>query len=161
MEKEKSIQELACELLGAGLIGLGHFDKKRMIDWAVYALIKGYETDSLVILAGLDYEERDVVERYFWQSVKELSLEIQSNNFLHIKSYAKWIAQEVLQDRMNPMKGLRLMVDIARATDYDNEYMPFIHLDDEIDIMIYTNTGLHEENKEIYIKEAFQNLLTS
>ena len=77
LEKKKmNIQDETYKILGQRL--LDEFDSIKMVEWAVDAIKMGYDSESLIILAGLDFESTEERENYFWKSVKELNLNIKS-----------------------------------------------------------------------------------
>ena len=140
---------------------LTYLDSQRYVDWAVTLLENGYESESLVILAGLDFHETEEIEKYFWKSVEELNIEIEKIDFEDIENYAIFVAKQVVEERISPEVGFNRMLDIVRATDYSPEYMQFYYLDEDLDYLKYSETamfnrGLTLGNKDEYIKKEFK-----
>ena len=137
------------------------FDSQKYVDWAVALLENGFESESLVILAGLDSYGIEEKEKYFWKSIEELNIEVKKTDSELIEYYVDFVAKQVVEDKINPIIGLSRMRDIVCATDYSVKYIQFYELDEDLDYLnsykttIY-NTGLTLENKEKYIKEEFE-----
>jgi RNase P subunit RPR2 len=153
------IQEITYRLLAEK--NLTYFDSQKYVDWAVVLLENGFDSESLIILAGLDSYPTEEKEKYFWESIRELNIKIEKNDSELIEHYANFIVNQVIEDRVNPMVGLSKMLDVVRATDYSSKYIQFELLDEDIDYLNYSqttifNTGLTLDNKEEFVKEEFQ-----
>lgn len=140
---------------------LTYFDSQKYVDWAVTLLENEYESESLIILAGLDSYGTEEKEKYFWKSIEELNIKIEKSDFELIGNYADFVAKQVLEDKISPMDGLKKMLAVVYATDYSSEYMPFYELDADLDLLDYSgftifSTGLTTENKDEYIKAEFE-----
>jgi hypothetical protein len=151
-----NVKEETYKLLAQRL--LTYFDSKKFVDWAMILLQNGNESESLIILAGLDYDTTEVREKYFWQSISELQLEINATDFELIENYAIYVAKSVIDNQLNPHSGLAVMQDIVRESDYSKRYIQFFELDEDIDCLKYDNRtifnpGLTLENKESFIKK--------
>ena len=154
-----NIKEETYKLLAQRL--LTYFDSKKLVDWAMILLQNGYESESLIILAGLDSDSTEVREKYFWQSISELQLDINANDFELIENYAIYIAKSVIGNQLNPHSGLTVMQDIVRESDYSKRFIQFFELDEDIDYLKYDNRtvfnpGLTLENTESFIKKEFE-----
>ncbi len=138
------------------------FDSKIMVEWAVEAMQSGYESESLVILAGLDYESRKEREQYFRQAARELKLNVEKETSELISDYVNFIAKCVLNQEINPKRGLEKMMQIYRFTDYDAKYSQFYELDEDLDILNYNgyspifNVNLTLDNADDYIVNEFR-----
>ena len=153
------VQAITYRILAEKL--LTHFDSQKYVDWAVALLENGFESESLVILAGLDSYSTEEKEKYFWESIGELGIRIEKNDSELIDYYAYFIANQVIDNKITPMLGLSRMLDVVRATDYSSKYIQFDLLDEDIDYLNYSqttiyNTGLTFDNKEEFVKEEFQ-----
>lgn len=142
------------------------FDSKSYVDWAMKLLTNGYETESLVILAGMDSDITEDKEKYFWSAVKELNIDIDKNEFELIDNYAISLARQVVNNQIDPRKGLSIMMEIIRRTDYSNKYMQFYDLDEDVAYLFYEgstifNSDLRKENVDEFVKQEFQLLLDS
>ena len=156
---EMNIQEITYILLGEK--NMAYFDSQKYVDWAVFLLENGFESESLVILAGLDSYPTEEKEKYFWKSIEELDIKIEKNNSELIEFYADFIAKQVIENKINPMIGLTKMLDVVRATDYHYKYIQFDFLDEDIHYLNYSqttvfNAGLTLDNQEEFVKEEFQ-----
>ena len=153
------IQELTYLLLAEK--NLTYFNSQKYVDWAVNLLENGFESESLVILAGLDSYSTEEKEKYFWESIKELGISIEKSDSESIDFYANFVAKQVIESKISPMIGLMKMLDIVRATDYSSKYIQFDFLDEDIDYLKYSGTtifytDLTLENKDEFIKEEFR-----
>lgn len=134
---------------------------QKFVDWAVDLLQKGFETESILILAGLDNYPREEIEEYFWKSVNDLNLKLKKSDFEFLENFAIYIANGVITNQMNPKAGLRIMNDIVRESDYSNKYIQFFNLDEDIDYLNYENRTLFNsfnktDNLDEIIKEEFR-----
>ncbi|MDL2330466.1 hypothetical protein LJC62_00395 [Odoribacter sp. OttesenSCG-928-A06] len=155
-DSEINIQEFTYQLLAEKT--LTYFDSQKYVDWAVVLLENGHESESLIILAGLDSYETEEKEKYFWKSVEELNIKIEKNDFELIDHYADFVAKQVIEGKISPIIGLNRMLDIVQASGYSSEYMQFYELDEDLDRLNYSentifNIGLAIENKEEYIRK--------
>ena len=147
-------EELTHVILGKQLIC--DLNSKDFVDWAVTIMQQGYESDSLFILAGLDNERTEVREKYFYDSVRDLKIDINKTNQDLIKIYAKSVNNEIdIED------AFRKMCTIARETDYDRRYIGFYIIEEDLECLEYTNrtcftTDLTLDNYKEYIKNEFQ-----
>ena len=157
--EEMDLQEITYQLLAEK--NLIYFDSQKYVDWAVTLLGNGFESESLIILAGLDSYPTEEKEKYFWESIRELGIKIEKSDSELIDNYADFIARQVIEDRINPIVGLQKMLNVVRASDYSLKYAPFGFLDEDIDYLNYSqttlfNTGLTLDNKEEFVKEEFR-----
>lgn len=140
---------------------LSHFDSKKLIDWAIMLMDKGFDLESLIILAGLDSDTTEEREKYFWQTIDELGLDINRTDFELIDNYAIYIAESVVNKKIAPIDGLTIMQDIVRSTDYSKKYIQFYEIDEDIDYLKYDNhtifnTGLTLKNADSFIAREFE-----
>lgn len=152
-------QEETYKLLAQRLFS--YFDSKKLVDWAVIMLENGYDSESLIILAGLDSDSTVLREQYFWQAIEELKLDKSKSDIELIDDYAVYIAESVLCKKIDPKNGLLIMQEIVRATDYSNRYIPFYQLDEDLEYLKYDNrtifnSGLSIENAETFIIKEFE-----
>ncbi len=140
---------------------LSYFDSKKLIDWAVMLMSKGFDSESLVILAGLDYDTTEEREKYFWQTIDELGLDIYRTDFELIESYAIYVAELVVNKKITPIEGLKLMQDIVRKTDYSKRYIQFYEIDEDLEYLHYDNhtifsSELTLNNVDSFITREFE-----
>ena len=142
----------------AGKIALGIASAKDYTDWAEDMLVKGSESDNIAILAGLgldktpDFEE---VKYYFYRSLKDLGLELPTEN-TSILSYARYICAEMVEGNIVPMTGLSILEDFHSKSNYQPIYGIWANLSEDIWMLsngehCIFNTGLTQENAEQYI----------
>ena len=146
------------QILGQKL--LSEFDSKEYVKWAIKVAEEGYESESLWILAGLDNESTEVREEYFWKTIEELNLEIEREEIDLLNDYAIYLSKAVLNNSISPRTGVKKMFDLCRQSGYDEKYMQFYELDEDLDCLKYGditpifNHNISEENAdEIILKE--------
>lgn len=140
---------------------INDFSSKRYVDWAIKLLSNGHESDNLNILAGLDNEESETIQKYFKQVLSDLEIEIESNKEKLIEIYAKSIAEDVVNQKITADSGLLAFVKIACFMDYKSKYLQFTYLSDDLYELengeySYYHDGLTLENKEEYVIEEFR-----
>ena len=121
---------------------LTHFDSKKLVDWAVQILELGYESNNLFVLAGLDYDTTIEREEYFWKSVKDLNLDVENNKDKLIESYAFTIANKAIRKEIGIDYAFGQMLKIVSASEYDNKYMAFYEIEEDLDYLSYQNSTL-------------------
>ena len=139
---------------------INEFSSKRYVDWAVKLLNNGYESEYLNVLAGLDNEESETVDKYFKQVLFDLKIEVESDKEKLIEIYATYIAEGVVKKEITTENGLPAFVKVANFMDYESKYLEFTYLSDDIYGLengeySYYHDGLTLENKEGYIIEEF------
>lgn len=147
------------QLLGHRL--LSWYDSKILVDWAVKLLENGYDSESLEILAGLDNDDTETREKYFWKSITELDINIEKEKIDLIKFYVDNLVEEVISGSVSPKYGLQMMSEVARKTDYNEKFMQFFMLDEDVDYLNYSGqalliNGLTKENVNEYILNEFK-----
>ena len=133
--KKMKVQEEAYKVLWKR--SLEKADSKILVEWAVDAFKLGYETESLLILAGLDNDSTEERERYFWKAIDELNLNVEREESRQIHEYAKYIARAVSSKEISPEDGLRKMMDVYYCTSCSSKYFQFYILKDVIDDQRY------------------------
>jgi hypothetical protein len=134
---------------------------QKFVDWAVDLLEKGFETESILILAGLDNYPTEEIEEYFWKSVNELDLKLKKSDFELQENFALYIAEGVIANKIKPKVGLSIMNDLVRESGYSNKYIQFYNLEEDIDYLNYDNKTLFNsfdktDNLDEIIKEEFR-----
>lgn len=152
-----TIQEKAYCILGHKLVS--GFDSKDMVKWALKALVEGYESEALYILAGLDLSDTEERSKYFYNSLADLKIDSRKPDSELIRYYAIAVAQKVLATIITPESGLRIMLKISGITDYSPTYMQFEQIDHDIDYLgsdeLITNNILHLQKGD-YIFQEFE-----
>lgn len=156
--QEELVQEETLRLLARRI--WPHFDSKLMVDWGVMMLEKGYDSEGLVILAGLDQAATEDRESYFWLAVSELGLDVNRSDFELLDNYAQYVVKSVLNGDMVPREGLAIMYKLAWETN-SAKYMQFDYLSEDLyfledDNMSYFTTGLSLENADRFILREFE-----
>ncbi|RKD91655.1 hypothetical protein [Mangrovibacterium diazotrophicum] len=154
-----NVQEETYRLLAEKLVTA--IDSKRYVDWAVSLLVAGLESESLIILAGLDNYPTEEREKYFWQSVNELNLDFKKSDFELIEDYSIYTAQKVLSGELNELKALKILNEVWIASDYNPKYRQFGDLLEDVDYLEYEgttifNSGLNKNNIEKFVKTEFE-----
>lgn len=152
-------EDLTYELLGKKIIH--NVDSKSLVSWAVDILKLGFESENLFILAGLDNDDTEIREKYFIDSIKDLHINLNKTDDELIDIYAEKIATKVLNGEIDIDDGFKEMCVIASATSYDEKYLNFYMIEEDLDYLKYTNNVLYLgdlslENSEKYILEEFQ-----
>lgn len=137
------------------------FDSQKYVDWAIDLLYADFESESLIILAGLNGYDTEEKEEYFWKSIEELQIDIKKSDYELIENYALFTARQVVDNKLKVLDGLHIMLDIVRATDYDAKYRQFSDIDEDIDYLnefdhTVFNSGLRKDNIEEYVKSEFE-----
>lgn len=153
-----NIQEETYIILGQRL--LSGFDSKMLVDWAVRLLVSGHESESLIILAGLDSESTEEREKYFWNSIAELDIKITLTDSELVEYFVQRVADDVVKGNRKTSSGLDIMRDVLAWSGYDSKYLQFLELEEDVDYLenygsIIFNSGLNKRNKEQFIKDEF------
>lgn len=153
-----NIQEETYIILGQRL--LSGFDSKMLVDWAVRLLVSGHESESLIILAGLDSESTEEREKYFWKSIAELDIIITLTDSELVEYFVQKVANDVVKGNRKTSSGLNIMRDVLAWSGYDSKYLQFLELEEDVDYLenygsVIFNSGLNKSNKEQFIKDEF------
>ena len=103
-------------------------------------------------------------EKYFGKTIQELNFNIEIEKGLLFNTYSNFVATQVINKKISPFKGIGIFEEIVRASDYEEKYMRFIDLDEDLHYMQINgttifNAGLTKENKEEFIIEEFKSFL--
>ena len=130
------------------------------VDWAVEMLVRGHDSDSLRILAGLGPPaSSSEAEGYFLRSARELGLRIPDSAGA-VRAYACEIARGLVEGRLDAREAVRALYRICLATEYDRDYLIWLRLDDALDSLLsggyaYTYESATLENfEEVARQEA-------
>lgn len=105
-------------------------------DWAGEMLVRGHDSYSLRILAGLGpFTSLHEAEDYFLRSARELGLRI-PDPAEAVRAYACEIAREMLDGRLDAREGVRALYRICIGTEYEREYIVWLRLDDALDSLL-------------------------
>ncbi len=131
------------------------------IDWALEMMEAGFESEHLVILAGLSphlnrFEFDDIVNK----ALKELSLDTMTNDEM-IYGYVYYLIDQVLTYKTSTKVALGIIRDLCRDRDYDKELFDFYLLAyakedlDEAGVQFYWQ-GTDNNNIDAIINDKFQ-----
>ncbi|MFV0225445.1 hypothetical protein OBJ96_10150 [Empedobacter falsenii] len=154
-----TLQELTLNIFAERI--LTTFDSKKLVNWAVEVILLGYESENLYLLAGLDFESTEEREKYFIESLKDLQIEIETDEEKLIENYAITLSKKVVEKEVDIDYGFKQMLKIVTACDYDEKYIPFFEIDEDLDYLRYDNNtifnyGLTLENYKEFILEEFK-----
>lgn len=107
---------------------LNRLTEKAWIDWAYEMLIKGFDTEHLVILAGMEqpleyFEMRTLTDNI----LDELSLDYTNENKV-LDNYAAYLAKQGLIGEMKPLSVLQRLKDIHIELEHDSPLAYFYDL---------------------------------
>jgi hypothetical protein len=131
------------------------------IDWALEMMESGYETEHLVMLAGLSphlnrFEFDDTVNR----ALKELSLDTVKKDEM-VYGYVYYLIDQALNSKMSTKVVLATLRDICRDRDYDKELFDFYLLAfakeelDDLGVQFYWNDA-DSSNIDTIINNKFE-----
>ena len=140
---------------------LGKCDSKIYVDWAMEMILKGYETENVLILAGLDDSDTEERETYFRGALSDLKIEYPDNKMELINLYSFNLANKVLSGQISPQIGLDKMTELVYATDYSNRFLAFTDLNEDINYIKHSdqplfNSGLRKRNIDEFIVNEFR-----
>lgn len=125
------------------------FDKT-WSDWAVEMLVNGYDTEHLVILAGMaepfDYFEMQTLTT---KALNELGLDF-SNKLQTVSNYVSYLIQMCLDGTLESVKVLSELRDLYLELDYEESLQEFYFL-------YYAKTDLILEEVQWYINGVDRN----
>lgn len=129
-----------------------------MVDWAVDALVAGWDSLSLEMLAGLDKPPNDFeVDRYVERALAELGVEMPRGPQL-VNLYAVAIAGDILAGTISPYDGAREMFRICVTTNYPDELRSWVGLEDDYELARDGFSG-NVDDIEQKIREAARRLV--
>lgn len=154
-----TIEELTLEILGERTFS--QFDSKKLVDWAVNVLTLGYESENLVILAGLDFDTTEIREKYFWKSIEDLKINTDKSNEDILEKYPLIIAERAVAGEISIEYAFSQMLKIVSSSGYNARYITFYEIDEDLDCLRYNdsvlfNSELTLENQKEYILEELK-----
>jgi hypothetical protein len=144
------------------LLARRHLDKAGLgdfVDWAVFMLEEGYDTEHLRMLASLGpAPDLADVTYSFDQTIHELNWIVAPLPIL-LRLYAQDIARNILEDTRPPLDGCHEIYAIYRDLGYPDDMKPWLYLDDGLEPT--TCEELEGENWNLAIRqEAWRFLQT-
>jgi hypothetical protein len=127
----------AAKLLAERFLG-----KIDVCDWSVKCLENDFDSKSLRILASMSkWDSASELDDYFQRSLKELGWD-KINKEDYLMQYARIIAQEIVEDKTDPIKASRDIYQILRDLDYPSELHGWYEIDEMIwDFEYFLKTG--------------------
>jgi len=154
-----SLQE-ELDLILANQFISGFPDNKKCIDWAISLMQRGYDSESLYILAGLDYYEWYNIEKYFECVCMDLNLNIETEESLLIKKYIKYTILDAINKKVDPEVSLGLLSNFYWKYYDKEEYSFFYFLSLEVDLAEYFYaSNFSKEERDIYILDKLKEYL--
>jgi hypothetical protein len=134
------------------------------INWALDMLMAGFETENLVILAGItpfynQFELKVLTDKVF----DELNLDY-SDADKAVKNYASFLIDQCLRGERNYISVLGILKDLCIELDYDKHLYDFYSLYFAKDDLLTSENqwywdGADRSNIDRIIKEYFENWL--
>lgn len=123
------------------------------IDWAVAAIVEGWSSDGLNILAGLSKPFNSLeVQTYFQRALDELRHPIpEETPALHC--YADDIAEAIVEGRMSPSRGCRELYHLALEPACSEKLARWVDLDEQLEPETYREIE-DAEWEEAVVEEA-------
>ncbi len=126
----------------AKLLAERFLGKQNVFDWAIKCLEKGFDSKGLRMLASMNkFHSAAELDDFFQRALKELGWEnIGEENFL--MRYAEILAQEIIENKIDPIKASRDIYQILSDLDYPPELNGWYEIDEMIwDYEYFLKTG--------------------
>jgi hypothetical protein len=116
----------------AKLLAERFLGKQNVSDWALNCLEKGFDSKSLRMLAPMSrFDSAAELNEFFQRALKELGWDnIGEESFL--MRYAEILAQEIVENKIDPIKASRDIYQILRDLDYPTELHGWYEIDEMI-----------------------------
>ncbi len=139
------------------------------VQWAECLLMKGEDSEYVKIIAAFSLDERVYlceIEGYFNRALLELNIQLQNKGEV-LEEYSKVITNQIINDSIEPMKGVRKLCEIHVASNYSDKYSNWDCIEDEVSFLedtggTLTEIPLNKKNLNEYVKteaELFLKLL--
>ena len=133
-------------------VGLSAF-----VDWAVFMLEAGYDTEHLRMLSILGSAPvRADIDYYFGQTLYELDWTVPPIPLL-LRLYARIVAEEIVEGKAAPVEGCHAIYRVYLALDYPVEMQTWLYLDDGLEPETYQE--FEGENLDKAIRQEARRLL--
>ncbi len=136
------------------LLARRHLNQARLgdfVDWAVFLLEEGYDTEHLRMLASLGPAPASAdIEYYFGQTICELNWIVPPLPIL-LRLYAQDIAQRILDGTVPALEGCHEIYGIFRDLGYPEDMKSWLYLDDGLAPETYME--LEGENWDMAIRQ--------
>jgi hypothetical protein len=136
---------------------LGYISLSAFVNWAVFMLEAGYDTEHLRILSSLGSDPAHAdIDHYFGQTLHELGWAVPPVPLL-LRLYAQVIAQDMLEGEATPVEGCRIIyrifLDDPLNDPWDRYYpidmLAWLYLDEGLDPGTYQDLEGESLNKAI------------
>jgi len=132
-------------------IHLDIFDHNELVGIAIELISNKIENENILILASLDQnpksEDGDLKFHYFDLALKDLGIDYLDNKPEGYSEKTLYVINAVLKGHLNPRTGLKLLVQICIESEYDEQFIPFYSLNDEIELYIDEKQNLFRKVK--------------
>lgn len=116
---------------------LGRNSPRDYADWAVSCLENGLDTKNIRILASMfNADSFSDINIYFQRALEELGLELPPKEE-SLLSYSKFIAKQIVENKIEPVKGCREIYLLSYGLDYSEKLSNWIYLDEGLDPKSY------------------------
>lgn len=132
------------------------------VDWALEMLQHGYETENLIILAGLTPPYNSFyLKEITGKVLKELDIRVGSDE-QSIKGFAYYLVHQSLEEKLDKIIVLKILKDICVRLDYEKSLYPFYllyfaHQDLLVQPVQFYWEGAHPGNINEIIEKHFIN----
>ncbi len=126
-----------------------NYDYKKIVAWAYQLIVKGYQSENLLILAGLGNESSDVIDIYFKKTIEDLKISTDKSDKELIEIFVLQLINEVVEEKIDPRDALSLMQEIVIATDYSDRFIQFYALQEDLDYYNKLDNTVHNPEIEV------------
>lgn len=130
------------------------------IDWALEMMEAGFETEHLILLAGLSEDvNRFQLDEIIKNTLKELSLDAIPEEEI-VYGYVYYVIDQALSSKMSTKAVLGTLRDLCRDRDYDKKLFNFYSLSyakqelEEAGVQFYWD-GANNDNMDTIINTEF------
>lgn len=152
------------------LLAERYFNNERASDWAIKCLEKGHDSRSLRMLASMSdsFTSPFELDEYYQRSLKELGWD-KVNYEEYLMRYAKILAEEIVEDKTDPIQTSQNIYSILIDLEYSSELSAWFDINEMIwDYNYFLKTGKDDsywfrpkEKLISIIKKASKELLNS
>jgi hypothetical protein len=131
-----------------------HLGKISAMDWAIKGLELGYDSKSLRMLASmLPTDPASVVDDAYNRTLSELGWS-DLHPYVFLLAYARFVADCILQGKIDPIEGSRDIYQVLQSTDHHNE----LHGWYDIDEMIFSQSYYEKTGEKGYYYRSSEEL---
>lgn len=127
-----------------------------IVDWAVAALLAGWNSPSLAILAGLSPRANEFeVDRHLADALSDLGVEVPDKAGM-VRLYAVLIAEDIVSGATSPKDGCLELSKVCVEMDNSRSLVDFLGLDDALALAESRAWGTIDEVNQDIIASAKQ-----